>query len=87
MDCSSNLLIYSINVTMYLINITTIANPTQISQITQPSNINDIKLCKPFIIILSNGNISQYDIDLNLSISTLSIGISTDNIRIDLVGV
>ena len=72
-----------------------IANITNFSLIYQTQKVDqnnnsvsydDVQLQPPFLIILSEGFITQFDLDLKLNISSAYLGFSSVMMRMDIVG-
>jgi hypothetical protein len=66
------LLIYTVDNIINILNITDIFNHILINQINFINPINDVRILYPFLYILCNNILSQYDLDLNVIISNVS---------------
>jgi hypothetical protein len=61
-DASSRYLAYAVNSSLIVLNITNISNPIQIYQATLVANFDDIQIQPPYLIMLTGGNLLQFDL-------------------------
>lgn len=87
MDANPSYLIYAIDSVAHILNITDISNLIQLYTIDRITKIDDIGILYPFLYILTNDSLIQYDMDLRLPIvsyNMLNQNISTAGYRFNI---
>lgn len=77
MDASSKYLIYSIGSTINILNVTNATNLQLISTFNQTTAVDDARLALPFLMILTNNSLVQYDMNLKISIGNFSQNVTS----------
>lgn len=73
MDINNNTLLYSISNQIRMLSISDIFNITPIREITYPTPVYEIAVYLPYLIIMSDGYLRQYDLDISKSISQVNL--------------
>ena len=73
MDINNNSLVYSIDNQISLLNLSNIFNIFLTKTILFPNSIDEIIFYLPYLLILSNNYMIQYDLDLNKSMAEIYV--------------
>lgn len=83
MDAYGNMIVYVINTQVTVINFTNIQYPSTFYNMTLPVKADDIRIKPPYLIILTNEALKQFDLNLELEISSYSL--TSTGWRIDIL--
>ena len=73
MDVNNNTLAYSIGSHIYLFNISNILSITQIKSVTFSTPIDEMMIYLPYLFIISNKYLWQFDFDVEKSINYIGL--------------